>query len=50
VLRAPFRINPTPAWFFDHKNLKNLGKALTKLESQPSFGAFVGTALAGMKG
>jgi hypothetical protein len=50
VVRAPFRINPTPAWFFDHKNLKALGQGLLKLESSPGLGSFVSTALAGLKG
>jgi acyl-CoA reductase-like NAD-dependent aldehyde dehydrogenase len=50
VLRAPFRIAPTPAWFFDHKNLRALGQKLLTLEANPSFGNFVGTALAGLKG
>jgi acyl-CoA reductase-like NAD-dependent aldehyde dehydrogenase len=50
VVRAPFRINPTPAWFFDHKNLKALGQGLLKLESSPGLGSFVSTALAGLRG
>jgi acyl-CoA reductase-like NAD-dependent aldehyde dehydrogenase len=50
VVRAPFRIKPTPAWFFDHKNLKALGQGLLKMETSPGLGSFVGTALAGLKG
>jgi len=50
VVRAPFRIKPTPAWFFDHKNLKALGQGLLKMEASPGLGSFVGTALAGLKG
>lgn len=50
VIRAPFRIKPTPAWFFDHKNLRALGQKLVELETGPSFGSFVATALAGLKG
>jgi acyl-CoA reductase-like NAD-dependent aldehyde dehydrogenase len=50
VVRAPFRMNPTPAWFFDHKNLRKLGESLLKLETAPSLGNFVSTAIAGMKG
>lgn len=38
VVRAPFRIKPTPAWFSDHKNLLGLGKALVKFEAAPSVG------------
>jgi acyl-CoA reductase-like NAD-dependent aldehyde dehydrogenase len=36
VVRAPFRINPTPAWFPDHKTLHLLGPALTRFEADPS--------------
>jgi acyl-CoA reductase-like NAD-dependent aldehyde dehydrogenase len=50
VVRAPFRIRPAPAWFFDHKNLLGLGKSLLHLEAAPGLGNFVATALAGMKG
>ena len=50
VVRAPFRISPTPAWFFDHRNLLGLGRNLVRLESSPGFGAFAATALAGLKG
>ena len=50
VLRAPFRIRPTPAWFYDHKNLKGLGQALLKQETSPGLGAFFGLALNGMRG
>lgn len=37
IVRAPFRISPTPAWFPDHKNLHVLGEALTEFEANPSF-------------
>jgi acyl-CoA reductase-like NAD-dependent aldehyde dehydrogenase len=50
VVRAPFRIAPTPAWFYDHKNLRALGEKLVTLEANPGLGNFVGTALAGIKG
>lgn len=50
VVRAPFRIAPTPAWFYDHKNLRALGEKLLTLEASPGLGNFVGTALAGLKG
>jgi acyl-CoA reductase-like NAD-dependent aldehyde dehydrogenase len=50
VVHAPFRINPTPAWFFDHKNLRRLGENLLRLESEPSLGHLLSTALAGIKG
>jgi acyl-CoA reductase-like NAD-dependent aldehyde dehydrogenase len=50
VVRAPFRIAPTPAWFFDHKNLLGLGRNLIRLEAEPGIGTFAATALAGLKG
>jgi acyl-CoA reductase-like NAD-dependent aldehyde dehydrogenase len=50
VVRAPFRMKPTPVWFFDHKNLRALGENLLRLETSPSVGRFVATALAGLKG
>jgi hypothetical protein len=50
VLRAPFRIRPTPAWFYDHKNLKALGQALLKAETSPGLGALFGLAINGMRG
>lgn len=36
VVRAPFRIRPTPAWFPDHRTLHVLGPALTRFEGHPS--------------
>ena len=36
VVRAPFHIDPTPAWFADHKTGHLLGPALTKFEANPS--------------
>jgi acyl-CoA reductase-like NAD-dependent aldehyde dehydrogenase len=50
VLRAPFRIRPTPAWFYDHKNLKALGQALLKQETAPGLSALFGLAVSGMRG
>jgi hypothetical protein len=50
VLRAPFRIRPTPVWFFDHKNLRELGRALLRGETHPSLLNLMGVAFAGLKG
>ncbi len=36
VVRAPFHIEPTPAWFTDHKTGHLLGPALVKFEAKPS--------------
>ncbi|HEU4407163.1 MAG TPA: aldehyde dehydrogenase family protein [Polyangiaceae bacterium] len=50
VLYAPFRINPKPAWFADHKNLAALGERLFAFETSPSWGRFASVAAAGLKG
>ncbi|MFN7973937.1 MAG: aldehyde dehydrogenase family protein [Acidobacteriota bacterium] len=50
VLRAPFHISPTPAWFTDHRNLREVGRLGTRFEESPGLGRFVPLALAGMKG
>ncbi len=50
IVRAPFVIKPTPAWFATHKNLKNLGAKLTAFEAAPSLfklPSVVGSALKG---
>lgn len=36
VIRAPFKIWPTPAWFYTNKNLVGIGKALLQHEYNPS--------------
>jgi acyl-CoA reductase-like NAD-dependent aldehyde dehydrogenase len=50
VVRAPFRIRPTPAWFSDHRNLRQLGQRLVAFEAAPSWGAFFGVVRAAIKG
>ena len=50
VVSAPFRIRPTPAWFGDNKNLRELGRRLVEFEAAPSWGRFAQVALAAMKG
>jgi acyl-CoA reductase-like NAD-dependent aldehyde dehydrogenase len=50
VLRAPFRIWPTPMWFADHRNLRQLGRAALAQQAHPSwarFGRLVWEALRG---
>jgi hypothetical protein len=37
VVRAPFRIRPTPIWFTDHRTLGHLGRLLTFFEARPSW-------------
>jgi hypothetical protein len=50
VVRAPFRISPTPPYFHDHKNLLVLGKKLVAFESKPSWGGFASVLRAALKG
>lgn len=50
VVRAPFRIKPTPVWFADHKNLAEVGKRLTTLEARPGWGNLAKVAFAALKG
>lgn len=50
VVRAPFRIRPTPAWFADHKNLLELGRRLVAFEAAPSWRGVVRVATAALKG
>ena len=37
VLRAPFRIRPTPVWFADHRTLSQVARAMTDFEACPSW-------------
>ena len=50
VVRAPFRMFPTPPWFSDHRNLRQLGQRLVAFEAQPSWGALFGVVRAAMRG
>ena len=50
VLRAPFRMRPTPAYFYDHKNLRGLGQALLKQETDPGLSTMLALAISGLKG
>jgi acyl-CoA reductase-like NAD-dependent aldehyde dehydrogenase len=50
VVRAPFRIRPTPAWFSDHKNLLELGRRIVDFEAAPSWGRALRAAFAAIKG
>ena len=50
VVRAPFVIKPTPAWFADHKSLRDLGRKLARFESAPGWGKLVGVALTALRG
>jgi acyl-CoA reductase-like NAD-dependent aldehyde dehydrogenase len=50
VVRAPFVMKPTPAWFADNHNLHQLGRALVGYENAPGIGKLVKVALAALKG
>ncbi len=50
VVRTPFVIKPTPAWFPDHKNLALLGRRITQFEANPRWSALPGVAFAGLRG
>jgi hypothetical protein len=50
VVRAPFRIRPTPIWFTDHRGLATLGRRLTFFEANPSWFDLPGIALAALRG
>lgn len=50
VLRAPFKIAPKPAWFANHKNLRQLGERMTKFEAFPSFAKLPSVIFAAIKG
>jgi acyl-CoA reductase-like NAD-dependent aldehyde dehydrogenase len=50
VVRAPFRIRPTPVWFPDHKTLEVVGRKLTQLEQKPSWRRLFGVARAAFRG
>lgn len=50
VVRAPFRIRPTPPWFSDNRNLLELGRRLVDFEAKPSWEGLARVALAAIKG
>jgi acyl-CoA reductase-like NAD-dependent aldehyde dehydrogenase len=50
VLRAPFRIRPTPVWFADHRNLGQVGRRIAALEAAPSWLRLAKVAVAALKG
>ena len=50
IVRGPFRLWPTPVWFADHRNLRELGRLAMLFEAAPSWLKLPAVALAGMKG
>ena len=50
VVRGPFRMRPTPAYFSDHKNLRQLGQRLVAFEAKPTWGGLFGVVRAALRG
>ncbi len=50
VVRAPFVMSPTPAWFTDHANSLALAEKITAFEANPSWWRFPGVAMAALRG
>lgn len=50
VVRAPFVIKPTPAWFTDHRNNIALGRRMTAFEAAPSLWKIPAVAVEAFKG
>jgi acyl-CoA reductase-like NAD-dependent aldehyde dehydrogenase len=50
IVRAPFRIFPTPAWFATHQNLSNMARQLLKFEAYPTWQNLPGVVFAALRG
>jgi hypothetical protein len=50
VVYAPFRIWPTPGWFFGHRTLDQVGQRLVQFESNPGWLPLLSTIAAALKG
>jgi len=50
VVYGPFVPPMTPAYFSDHRTLRNVGMALVDMEAKPGVGALLSLASAGMRG
>lgn len=50
VVRAPFIMKPTPAWFTDHKNNVALGRTMTRFEAAPRWWKIPAVAITALKG
>lgn len=50
VLRAPFRIRPTPMWFPRHQNLRSLAQHYLAYQANPSLNQLITVVLAAFKG
>jgi hypothetical protein len=50
VVKAPFRMWPTPVWFADHRNLAEVGRQMAAFERRPSWGKLPGILSAALRG
>ena len=50
VLRGPFRIFPTPAWFINNKNAAEIGRKMTYFNADPSLVRLPGLIWASLRG
>jgi hypothetical protein len=50
VVKVPFVMAPTPAWFTDHKNNLGLGRQMVAFELAPSWFGVPGVAMQALKG
>jgi len=50
VVRSPFIMKPTPAWFVDHKNGPAMARKLVRFEAKPSWLRLPGVAIQAFKG
>ncbi|PRQ09450.1 hypothetical protein ENSA7_08560 [Enhygromyxa salina] len=50
VMDLPFRIQPKPPWFVDHRNLPAMGRALVMMEFKPGLGRLLPVLGGALKG
>lgn len=50
IVRAPFRMRPTPLWFSDHKTQAATARALMKMEASPGYARLPALVAAAMRG
>jgi acyl-CoA reductase-like NAD-dependent aldehyde dehydrogenase len=49
VVKAPFRMWPTPVWFPDHRNLAEVGRQMAAFERMPSWSKLPGVLSAALR-
>ncbi|MGE0791143.1 MAG: aldehyde dehydrogenase family protein [Sandaracinaceae bacterium] len=50
IVRAPFRINPTPVWFADHRTAQDVGRQMVQMEANPTLLRLPPLAIAALRG